>query len=191
MAVPGFGNWPEADHVDYTSRMKTADAKAIVRRVADWAVYREDIRAMALCGSWARGDTHQGSDIDLLLLSDRAAEHRLHQEWLAEISFEGAGYRILWSEDASYGVVWSRHIALMPTAKVELTFAQCSWARTDPIDVGTRRIVKDAFEIILDKDGTLARLVNAVMSGYGHEKQYAASKSRRLCLRKGGHSKPY
>jgi predicted nucleotidyltransferase len=76
---------------------------------------------MALCGSWARGDTHQGSDIDLLLLSDRAAEHRLHQEWLAEISFEGAGYRILWSEDASHGVVWSRHITLMLAAKVELT----------------------------------------------------------------------
>jgi hypothetical protein len=54
---------------------------------------------------------------------------------------------------------------LLPAAQVELTFAQCSWARTDPVDLGTRSIVKDAFEIIFDKDGTLARVVDAVMSG--------------------------
>jgi uncharacterized protein len=150
--------------------MKAADANAIVRTVATWAVDHEDIRAMALIGSWARGDPHQGSDIDLLLLSDRAAEYRLRREWLAEISFEGAGYRILSSEDASYGAVWSRHIILMPSAKVELTFAQCSWARTDPVDLGTRSIVKDAFEIIFDKDGTLARVVNDVMSEMGQKR---------------------
>jgi uncharacterized protein len=68
--------------------MKTADANAIVRMVADWTVDHEDIRALALIGSWARGDPHEESDIDLLLLSDRAAEYRLRWEWLAEISFE-------------------------------------------------------------------------------------------------------
>jgi hypothetical protein len=145
--------------------MKTADANAIVRMVADWAVDHEDIRALALIGAWARGDPHEESDIDLLLLSDRAAEYRLRGEWLAEISFESAGHRILSIEDASYGVAWSRHIILMPAAKVELTFAKCSWARTDPVDPGTQTVVKDAFEIIFDKDGTLARVVDAVISG--------------------------
>ena len=147
------------------ARMKTADANAIVRMLADWAMEQEDIRAMALVGSWARGNPHHGSDIDLLLLSDRAVEYRLRREWLTEISFEGAGYRILSSEDASYGVVWSLHLTLIPAAKVELTFAQCSWARTDPVEPGTRSVVKDAFETIFDKDRTLAKLVNAVMSG--------------------------
>lgn len=156
---------PEDELVDDISSMNTADTNAIVRMVADWAVAREDIRAMALVGSWARGDAHLRSDIDLMLLSDRAAEYRRRRKWLGEISFAGAGYRILSSEDASYGVVWSRHLKLMPAAKVELTFAQCSWAKTDPVDLGTRSIVKDACKIIFDKDGTLARLVKAVMSG--------------------------
>lgn len=70
--------------------MNTADANAIVRMVADWAANREDIRAMALIGSWARGDPQQGSDIDLLLLSDRGVDYRLRWEWLPEIPFEGA-----------------------------------------------------------------------------------------------------
>jgi predicted nucleotidyltransferase len=56
--------------------MKAADAIAITSVVADWALRREDIRAAALIGSWARGDPQQGSDIDLLLLSDRADEYR-------------------------------------------------------------------------------------------------------------------
>jgi predicted nucleotidyltransferase len=86
--------------------MKTADVDAIVRAVADWALHREDVRAMAIVGSWARGDPHQGSDVDLLLLSDRADEYRHRQKWLAEIDLESAGFRIASSEDASYGVVW-------------------------------------------------------------------------------------
>jgi uncharacterized protein len=144
--------------------MKAADANAIVRAVADWAICREDIRAMALVGSWARGDPHQGSDVDLLLLSDRADEYRARQEWLAEIDFESAGYGIASSEGASYGVVWSCHVVTSPAGMVELTFAQRSWAQADTIDAGTRRVVKDAFRIIFDKDGALAKLVSVVMS---------------------------
>jgi uncharacterized protein len=144
--------------------MKSVEANAIVSAVADWAICREDIRAMALVGSWARGDPHQGSDVDLLLLSDRADEYRDRQPWLAEIDFESAGYSIASSNDASYGVVWSCHIAMSPTAMVELTFARPSWAQADTVDAGTRRVVKDAFQIIFDKDGVLAKLVSVVMS---------------------------
>jgi hypothetical protein len=53
---------------------------------------------------------------------------------------------------------------LLPAGKVELTFAQCSWARSDRVDIGTRSVVKDAFRIVLDKDGILANLVKSVMS---------------------------
>jgi hypothetical protein len=144
--------------------MKTADANAILSAIADWGLGREDIRAMALIGSWARGSPYQDSDIDMLLLSDRADEYRRRREWLTEIDLEGAGYRIVSIDDASYGVVWSRHIDLLPAAKAELTFAPCSWARKDPLDAGTRSVVRDAFRIIFDKDGVLAKLVAAVRS---------------------------
>lgn len=139
-------------------------AGGIVSAVTAWALAHEDIRGMALVGSWARGNPHQGSDIDLLLLSDRADEYRRRRKWLNEIDFEGAGYRVLSTENASYGVVWSQHITLVPAAKVEMTFARCSWARIDPVDVGTRSVVTDAFRVIFDKDRILAMLVEAVMS---------------------------
>jgi predicted nucleotidyltransferase len=145
--------------------MKPAEADVIVSAVSSWAIKRGDIRAMALVGSRARGNQGQASDIDLLLLSDRAHEYRHSQEWLTEIDFRGSGYRLKSSESANYGVVWSRHIHLLPPAEVELTFAECCWAQTEPVDGGTRSVVKDAFKIIFDKDRMLLKLVAAVRSG--------------------------
>jgi hypothetical protein len=143
-------------------------ANAIVSAVTGWAIKRGDMRAMALVGSWARGNPREASDIDLLLLSDHQDEYRRRRKWLAEIEFKAAGYQLRSSDDVAYGVVWSRHVHLLPAAEVELTFAECSWARTDPIDVGTRRVINDAFQIIFDKDGILAKLVDAVISSPAH-----------------------
>jgi hypothetical protein len=83
---------------------------------------------------------------------------------LAEITLQNAGYRLRSTNSAVYGVVWSRHIHLQPTAELELTFANCSWARIDPVDRGTRCVMADGFRIVLDKDGMLHRLVDAVRS---------------------------
>jgi predicted nucleotidyltransferase len=145
--------------------MEITEANAIVSAVTNWAAKRSDIRAMALVGSWARGNPHRISDIDLLLLSDRVDEYRCSQEWLTEIDFGGAGYRLDSSESATYGVVWSRHVHLLPAAEVELAFSECSWAQSEPVDCGTRGVVKDAFQIIFDKDGMLSKLISAVMLG--------------------------
>jgi Nucleotidyltransferase domain len=144
--------------------VKAAGAMAIIAAVVGWAVERDDIRAVTLVGSWARGKPREASDIDLLLLSDLASDYRRRRVWLTEIKFGNAGYRLRSSDSAVYGVVWSRHIHLLPAAELELTFADCSWARINPVDSGTRRVVADAFRIVLDKDGMLKRLVDTVVS---------------------------
>ena len=144
--------------------MTPTEANAITAAVANWAIERDDIRAMALSGSWARGNPRSASDLDLLLLSDRVRDYVHCRTWLTEIAFQNAGFRLRSSESAIYGAVWSEHVHLLPVAEVELTFATCPWARTDPIDGGTRVVVKDAFQIVFDRDGTLAKLVDAVMS---------------------------
>jgi predicted nucleotidyltransferase len=142
--------------------MKLADVNAVMAVVADWAIERDDIGAMAMLGSWVRGNPRPDSDLDLLLLSDLAPDYQRCGMWLTEIDFQSAGFRLRSNESAIYGVVWSHHVYLLPAAEVELTFAKCSWSNTDPIDTGTRVIVKDAFRIIFDRDGILAKLVGAV-----------------------------
>jgi len=57
------------------------DARAIARAVADdlRVIYGKRLRKLLLFGSWARGDAHPESDIDLLVVldeaTDRAVEH--------------------------------------------------------------------------------------------------------------------
>ena len=145
--------------------MNNADLNSIVDAIADWAIARDDIRALALVGSWARGNPHQGSDVDLLLLSDLADSYQHLPQWLTEIDFTKSGFRQHSSESAKYGVVWSQYVRLLPDVEVEVSFAKCFWAQTDPIDSGTRSVVEDAFRIIFDKDGLLTKLVYAVKSG--------------------------
>lgn len=142
--------------------MQPGGARAIVAAVAGWAFERDDIRAVALVGSWARDNPRLASDIDLLLLSDQASEYGQSLTWLTEIKFGNAGYRLQSSDSARYGVVWSWHIHLLPIAELELTFASCSWASIDPVDRDTRGVVTDAFRIVLDKEGILRRLVDTV-----------------------------
>src|SRR3974377_1169331 len=108
--------------------MKLADVDAITVPVANWAIERDDVRAMAMVGSWARGNPRPASDLDLLLLSDLALDYQRRRTWLTEIDFQKAGFRLRSSEGAVYGVVWSQHVHLLPAAEVELTFARCSWA---------------------------------------------------------------
>jgi uncharacterized protein len=146
----------------YLAQMKLAGVNTIMAAVADWALMRDDMRAMAMLGSWVRGNPRPDSDLDLLLLSDLARDYQRCRTWLTEIDFRSAGFRLRSNESAIYGVAWSQHVYLLPAAEVELTFAKCSWANTDPVDTGTRVVVKDAFRIIFDRDGILAKLVGAV-----------------------------
>ncbi|MBV8824004.1 MAG: nucleotidyltransferase domain-containing protein [Hyphomicrobiales bacterium] len=142
--------------------MNNASTVTVVEAIGRWAGTRDDIRALALIGSWARGNARPGSDIDLLVLSDSAEVYRRSHEWMSEIDFARAGQSIESSNDATYGAVWSRHIHLHPGVELELTFARSTWASVAPIDSGTCAIISDAFRIILDKDAILARLVRAV-----------------------------
>jgi predicted nucleotidyltransferase len=141
--------------------MDNASADVVIEAVAAWARTRDDVRGLALVGSWARGNAGPASDVDLLLLSDSAQAYRRKPEWMSEIDFDRAGYSIKSSDDATYGAVWSRHIHLHPAGEVELAFAPCTWASIAPLDPATHAIVNDGFQIIFDKDGSLARLVRA------------------------------
>jgi hypothetical protein len=45
--------------------------------------------------------------------------------------------------------------------EVELGIADTLWARLDPVDAGTRRVVTDGLKPLVDKDGLFRALVGA------------------------------
>ena len=117
--------------------------------------------ALALAGSWARGTARPDSDLDLLVLAHNPEQYRTGPHWLDQIALPPP-FRVLSSKWVAYGVVWSCHVALNPAGEIELGFGALNWASTDPVDAGSRGVIRDGFRVIVDKDGSLQRVVEAV-----------------------------
>ena len=144
-----------------SASMNTVQANRLIALLETLTHSRDDFLGMAICGSWARGNPRENSDLDFLIIVRDAAIVRRNQNWIRDLNFLGADFRYIEHKTATYGVVWSAHIDLEPAAEIELAFANAAWASVDPIDAGTRQVVTDAFKILVDKDGLLGRLCNA------------------------------
>jgi hypothetical protein len=71
--------------------MQSDAAHDLVGGVRVWAMGRGDIHAMALMGH-GRGECETGSDLDLLLLTDRANKYRRQPKWLIQIPSTKQGF---------------------------------------------------------------------------------------------------
>jgi predicted nucleotidyltransferase len=141
--------------------MNTADANGLIAVLQALVRGRDDLRAMAVCGSWARGNPRPDSDLDVVIVARDQGSLRRDQKWIGELKFSDAGYRYVDHEVAQYGPVWSAHVKLEPKADLELTLTDEDWALVRPVDPGTRRVVTDGFKILVDKDGVLRSLRDA------------------------------
>jgi len=142
--------------------MTPKQAGALVETLRCWVQERDDLRALALVGSWARDSAKPSSDLDLVIVANDPEAYRFPSTWLCSIAFAETAFEVDRYEICAYGNVWSCHIYSKSEAEVELTFAAPVWAKIDPMDPGTRVVVADAFRAIVDKDGVLGRLVAAV-----------------------------
>jgi uncharacterized protein len=113
------------------------------------------VRGLALVGSWARGTQRQDSDVDLVLLSTEPFRYVDSDDWLCEL---GAAWLV---RTRSWGEVTERRFALSGGLEVEICVGTPSWASTEPVDAGTRRVVVDGMRVLHDPDGVLARLAAA------------------------------
>ena len=142
--------------------MTPDQARALTDAIARWVEARPDLKSLALVGSWARGAARPDSDIDLLVLANDPSAFRTSRDWLAQVL--PPPFRVLSERIVDYGGVFSWHTLVGPEVELELSFGPLAWAATDPIDAGTLGVVRGGFRIIVDKDGRLRRLVDAVDS---------------------------
>jgi len=145
--------------------MNERQARDLVSMAYSLVQDQHALRALAVCGSWARGNPRPDSDLDILIVAQDVVPWRNEQRWVGGLPFEKAQLAYRSHRTAKYGVAWSAHICLEPDAELELTFVSTSWTCVDPIDPGTRDVVSDAFRIIVDKDGHLARLAAVCARG--------------------------
>ncbi|MCX2718130.1 nucleotidyltransferase domain-containing protein [Lentiprolixibacter aurantiacus] len=133
----------------------------ILNVIQEFAAANEQILAVGLCGSWARGAANSDSDIDLSFIC-RDKEFFKTTAWLQKIDFKIINSNIIRFEDQKYGVVWSRHVFLEDGTEIEFSFADTSWANIDPLDTGTEKVVSDGYRILYDPHQLLKRLLQKV-----------------------------
>ena len=142
--------------------MDATTAKSIQDAVLNWALTEDAIRSVALIGSWARMEAGPDSDIDLIILCRDPSQFRRQTAWLAEIGWAGRGFEPIGARDEDYGDVWSKRVTLAPDIEVEIGFALTDWARIDPVDPGTRQVVAGGCQPLLDRDGDMRALLEAL-----------------------------
>jgi hypothetical protein len=134
------------------SRTRVDEVESVLQHLTDWVRRRPDVRALALVGSWARGTPHDGSDVDVVLLTDSPEHYIDGDDWLHDVG----GVRLIRTLD--WGAVTERRFALASGLEVELDVGTSSWASVDPIDSGTRTVATDGMRLLYDPDGLLQRL---------------------------------
>jgi predicted nucleotidyltransferase len=136
------------------SKERTKEVRELIQRVQGWARSRDDVRALALVGSWVRGTARRDSDVDLVVLTDHPDAFTDDDDWVR--AFNG---RL--EKTGDWGAIVERRVRLTTGLEVEFGIGQATWASTDPVDAGTRRVVTDGMTILHDPEGLLAKLAEA------------------------------
>lgn len=135
--------------------MRSASPTEVIENVRKWAEERDDIRALALIGSHARGSARPDSDIDLVLVCSDPARYVRRTDW---VSGFGPPRRVT-CED--WGRVQSVRVFYETGEEIEFAIAGIDWAEV-PLDPGTVGVLKNGCSILIDRDGSLARALHAL-----------------------------
>ena len=133
--------------------------RTLLTAVRAWAADRPDVVAVALVGSWARGDARPDSDVDLVLIVRDVAGYLAFPAWLAAFGRPDDTAR------EAYGAAPSLRVWYADGPEVEFLLATPVWCETDPVDPGTAEVVRGGLVPVYDPEGVLGRLVAGASGG--------------------------
>lgn len=135
----------------------TARRREVARvrsRLGTWASRRRDVQAVAMVGSWARGSANMASDVDFVVLTDDPAGLVGEEWWRSVGPAEPIG-------TAAWGALTEQRLRLPSGLELDVGIADPSWAATQPIDPGTRKVIGDGVEVVYDPRRRLEELIAA------------------------------
>jgi hypothetical protein len=132
------------------------DIHGFLNQFTEWAARHEDILAVVLVGSFARGTARADSDIDLVLICDDPQRYLKDEQWLTNFG------TVTGVQDEDWGLVQSKRVFYEDVGEVEFGLTTAQWVATDPVDAGTRRVIADGARILTDRTGMMASLVKAI-----------------------------
>ena len=131
------------------------DVERFLAVLVAFAEARDDVRAVALVGSYARGVARPDSDVDVVMLTTEPETYIDGCDWIER--FPGATLLAT----RRWGALTERRLVLANEREVDFGVARLSWASTRPLDPGTARVARDGLIALHDPNGLLADVVAA------------------------------
>lgn len=136
--------------LDRVDRMR--DVSRFLEQFVSWSADREDVHAVGLAGSWARGTATPDSDVDLVVIVEDVPSLINEDGWLTLFGDVAS------AANEDWGLVQSKRAHYVDGLEVEFGLTTSGWAAV-PLDPGTSQVVADGFKVLYDPDGLLRRCV--------------------------------
>ena len=138
------------------SQERIREVETFIKTLQDWVAERADVVAAAIVGSWARDAASEGSDVDVVLLTETPKIYLEYKDWIAGLAPSAELLRT-----GDWGVIEERRLLLPSGLEIEVGIGSPAWAHTAPVDPGTRAVVCNGLTPIFDPQDVLADLVAA------------------------------
>lgn len=122
----------------------------IIKMITEWGKKDPQVEAIVLVGSFARATNQQSSDIDVCIITD------YKDELLYKISFIHTLGNVKNYVLEYWGACTSIRVWFEEGEEVEFGLVKPSWYSI-PLDAGTRRVLEDGYQILVDKKGVLTK----------------------------------
>ncbi|WP_117168023.1 nucleotidyltransferase domain-containing protein [Paraliobacillus sediminis] len=119
--------------------------KLLLEDFKEWSKQESYIKGVAVVGSFARGDFHSNSDVDLTIIST-------NKDLTLEIIKNDFNFGDIESFTVEeWGILTSLRILYDNGLEVEYGVVTDQWVN-EPLDEGTKNVVKNGFKVITEKE---------------------------------------
>jgi predicted nucleotidyltransferase len=120
-------------------------ADLLLENFKEWSEQQTYIKGVAVVGSFARGDYHSNSDVDLTIIStNKDLTLNIIKN---EFNFDNIESSTL----EEWGILTSLRIFYGNGLEVEYGVVTDRWVK-EPLDEGTKNVVKNGFKVIAEKE---------------------------------------
>ena len=122
--------------------------QTLLAELTAWAAGRDQVRAVVLVGSYARGTAAPDSDVDLVVLSEAPDALTNDVAWTAEFGIVQRTVKETWGRVTSIRAWYATGL------EVEFGVTTPDWAHA--ADEGTRRVIDGGVRVLWDPDGAFS-----------------------------------
>src|SRR6185295_18562802 len=132
--------------------MDSSRVRSFLFEFKRWASTEQQIQAVALIGSHARGTATDESDLDLIIIVALPNVYLKYRQWTALFG------DVVRDQVEDYGPCTSLRVWYADGLEVEYGFCEASWAQT-PLDEGTREVISGGMNVLFERTTILSSLL--------------------------------